>query len=344
MSKTALVLGAGGFIGSHLVAELKERGYWVRGVDLKYPEFWKTKADDFVLGDLRSMGVMSKVMLGPEQRHLKHREAAFDEVYMMAANMGGAGYLFSGQNDSNVMYDNTLMHLNLFRYAPKFQVGKVFISSSACVYNQSFQESPDVTELTENQAYPAQPDSPYGWEKLYSEILGEAFSKCEGMELKIGRFHGIYGPYGTYDGGKEKAPAAICRKVAQAESGDFIEVWGDGEQTRSFLYVGEAVEAVIRLMHHPTFNGPVNIGSDRLISINDFTHTVADIAGKDIHIKHVEGPQGVRGRNSDNTLIHQELGWKPTLPLEKGVEITYNWINEQIKSNHGARKLQRLSK
>lgn len=328
--KTVLVLGAGGFIGSHLVRRLKSEGYWVRGVDLKYPDFRPSLADEFIIGDLRSINLMSRVMFTNTQRSLKDEDGAFDEVYMMAANMGGAGYLFSGGNDADVMYDNTLMHLNLFKVASENTPGKIFISSSACVYNESYQESPDVRELSENMAYPARPDSPYGWEKLYSEILAESFGRCNDLTIKIGRFHGIFGPYGTYDGGKEKAPAALCRKVAKAENGEIIEIWGDGNQTRSFLYIDEAIEAVRRFMTQDHFIGPVNIGSEEMVSINEYVDLVCEIADKNLIKKHIEGPEGVRGRNSDNNLIFEKLGWKPSQQLRVGVEETYKWIEKQV--------------
>lgn len=357
--KTALVLGAGGFIGSHMVKRLKSEGYWVRGVDLKYPEFSKSEADEFLIYDLRDNGNVQAVM-----RHYNFIDFTylpnpfselkpFDEVYQFAADMGGAGYIFTGEHDADVMHNSATINLNVCEWAVKYKVGKVFYSSSACMYPQEIQESINTydvesenyrtCQLKESDAYPANPDSEYGWEKLFSERLYLAYARNYGLNVRIARFHNIFGPEGTWKGGKEKAPAAICRKVVEAIiavgeaikydiNPDYkgeIEIWGDGEQTRSFLYIDECIEGVRRLMESD-FQGPVNIGSDEMISINDLAKMVAQIAGKEITIKHIEGPQGVRGRNSDNTLIEQKLGWRPTKPLREGIVKTYNWIYAQI--------------
>lgn len=319
--KTALVCGAGGFIGGHLVKRLKSEGYWVRGVDIKEHEFSPTAADDFVVGDLRDSSVWENIL----DRH-------FDEVYQLAADMGGAGYIFTGEHDANVMHNSGLINLNALRYCHKNKVGKIFFSSSACVYPEYNQLDPNNPKTSEDSAYPAAPDSEYGWEKLFSERMYLSFNRNYGTKVAIARFHNIFGPEGTWQGGKEKAPAAMCRKVAEAPDGGEIEVWGDGEQTRSFLYIDECLEGVRRLMNKD-FTGPVNIGSDEIISINGLVKMVADITGKNIKIKHVDGPLGVRGRLSDNRLIKEKLGWAPSQPLRKGMEKTYQWIAEQVQKN-----------
>lgn len=324
--KKALVCGAGGFIGSHLVKRLKEEGYWVRGIDLKYPEFWETFADDFIIGDLRDPVICRYAT-----------DIRFDEVYQLAADMGGAGYLFTGENDADVMHNSAMINLNILEACYKRNIKKIFYSSSACVYPEYNQMDPDNPKTSEDSAYPAEPDSEYGWEKLFSERLYFAFQRNYGMDVRVARFHNIYGPYGTWEGGREKAPAAICRKVAMAKDGDEIEIWGSGNQTRSFLYIDHCVEGIRRLMESD-FNGPVNIGSEELISINDLTKMVIEISGKNVRIKNVPGPEGVKGRNSDNRLIREKLNWEPNYPLRKGMEITYKWINEQVQKKYGTQK------
>jgi len=316
--KKALVCGAGGFIGGHLVNRLKSEGYWVRGVDLKENEYGNMSADEFVVGDLRDINVVRKTVTED-----------LDEIYQLAADMGGAGFVFTGDNDADIMHNSALCNLNVLDEASKKGVAKIFYSSSACMYPEYNQLDPDNPKCSEDSAYPAAPDSEYGWEKLFSERLFLTYQRNTGIDVKVARFHNIFGPQGTWDGGREKAPAAICRKVAMAKEGDAIEVWGDGLQTRSFLIVDECFEGIRRLMESD-FNGPVNIGSEEMISINDFTKMIADISGKDLSIKNIEGPTGVRGRNSDNALIAEKLGWSPSEPLRKGVERTFQWISEQI--------------
>lgn len=317
--KKALVCGAGGFIGSHLVKRLKEEGYWVRGVDLKYPEFWETFADDFVIGDLRDPQFCRYIT-----------DQKFDEVYQLAADMGGAGYLFTGENDADVMHNSALINLNMLEACQRRNIKKIFYSSSACIYPEYNQMDPDNPKTAEDSAYPAQPDSEYGWEKLFSERLYFAFQKNYGMDVRVARFHNIFGPYGTWEGGREKAPAAICRKVAMAPEGGEIEIWGSGNQTRSFLYIDHCIEGVRRLMNS-NFSGPVNIGSEEMVSINKLAEMVIEISGKKIKIRNVPGPEGVKGRNSDNRLIKEKLGWEPNYPLKDGLIITYKWISEQVR-------------
>lgn len=339
--KTALVLGAGGFIGSHLVKRLKSEGYWVRGVDLKLPEFGPTLADDFLTYDLRDpRNVEAIIRLESKNgallpfKYLRHPfadEIPFDEVYQLAADMGGAGYIFTGDNDANVMHNSATINLNVVNECVKNKVKKVFYSSSACMYPEHNQLDPENPNCEESSAYPANPDSEYGWEKLFSERLYLAFGRNYGLDVRIARFHNIFGPEGTWYGGKEKAPAAICRKVADSLMDEEIEVWGDGLQTRSFLYIDECIEGIRRLMNSD-FTGPVNIGSDKMISINDLTKLVIELAGKRAGIKNVSGPQGVRGRTSDNTLIKEKLGWAPSQPLHVGLEKTYKWIQSQMFS------------
>jgi nucleoside-diphosphate-sugar epimerase len=317
--KKALVCGAGGFIGAHLVKRLVKEGYWVRGVDLKYPPFAETAAHDFVIGDLRDPQICRYVVDQP-----------FDEVYQLAADMGGAGFVFTGDNDADIMHNSALINLNMLEASWKRNVKKIFYSSSACIYPKYNQEDPDNPKTAEESAYPAMPDSEYGWEKLFSERLYLAFHRNYGMNVRIARFHNIFGPEGSWNDGREKAPAAMCRKVAMAEDGGEIEMWGDGKQTRSFLYIDECLEGVRRLMQSD-WTGPVNIGSEEMVTINGLAELIMDIAGKSLRIKHIPGPLGVRGRNSDNSLIQEKLGWKPKQPLRTGLEITYKWIEEQVK-------------
>jgi len=319
--KKALVCGAGGFIGSHLVKRLKKEGYWVRGVDLKYPEFGKTAADDFIIGDLRDQIVC---------KHITD-DIRFDEVYQLAADMGGAGYVFTGDHDADIMHNSATINLNMVERCRISGVGKIFYSSSACMYPKYNQEDPSNPKCSEDSAYPAQPDSEYGWEKLFSERLYLAYDKNYGMKVRIARFHNIFGPEGAWNDGREKAPAAICRKVAVGKGGGEIEIWGDGKQTRSFLYIDECLEGIRRLMESE-FTGPVNIGSEEMVTINQLTDMIMEIAGKKLRIKHIDGPQGVRGRNSDNGLIYKRLGWKPTQPLRIGMEKTYKWIEKQVRN------------
>ena len=338
--KKVLVLGAGGFIGSHLVKKLKEQGCWIRGVDLKYPEYETSVADDFVIRDLRdSKNVESVIRLESYNNHpLPYKfdiypfseKLQFDEVYQLAADMGGAGYIFSGDNDANVMHNSAMINLNVAYECSRQEVKKVFYSSSACMYPEHNQLDPNNPNCEESSAYPANPDSEYGWEKLFSERMFLAFHRNYNLNIRIARFHNIFGPHGTYKDGKEKAPAAICRKVAECLDGGEIEVWGDGKQTRSFLYIDECIDGVLKLMESD-FNGPVNIGSDEMVTINDLVNYIIDISGKIINIKHVDGPTGVRGRNSDNTLIKEKLKWHPSQPLYNGLIKTYEWINKKIK-------------
>lgn len=316
--KRCLVCGAGGFIGSHLVKKLKSEGFWVRGVDLKYPEFSETSADDFVIGDLRDILLCQHVIDG-----------FFDEVYQLAADMGGAGFVFTGENDSNIMHNSAMINLNVLETCYKRNIKKIFYSSSACIYPAHNQVDPENPKCSEDSAYPANPDSEYGWEKLFSERLYCAFSRNYKMDIRIARFHNIFGPEGTWQGGREKAPAAFCRKVAMAKDGDIIEMWGDGKQTRSFLYIDECLEGVRRLMQSD-YTGPVNIGSEEMVTINQLAKMIMDIAGKKLSISHVPGPLGVRGRNSDNQLINEKLGWKPRQTLLEGLVKTYKWINKQV--------------
>lgn len=324
--KKALVCGAGGFIGGHLVNRLKEEGYWVRAVDLKENEFGNMNADEFVQGDLRDVHFVEQVVTSD-----------LDEVYQLAADMGGAGFVFTGDNDSDIMHNSALCNLHVLEEVKEKKIPKVFYSSSACIYPEYNQMDPDNPKCSEESAYPAAPDSEYGWEKLFSERLYLTYQRNHGIQVKIARFHNIFGPRGTWDGGREKAPAAICRKVAEAPKGGTVEVWGDGKQTRSFLIVDECVEGVRRLMESD-FSGPVNIGSDEMISIQDFTKMVIEISGKNLQIKNIEGPLGVKGRNSDNVLIKEKLGWAPSKPLRDGVEKTYHWISEQIRQREATRR------
>ena len=317
--KTALVLGGGGFIGSHLVKKLKDEGYWVRAVDLKKPAYEKTCADDFLVGDLVDQKICADVF-----------DRRFDEVYQLAADMGGAGYIFTGENDASVMYNSATINLNVAEACRRRDISRVFYSSSACIYPEYNQMDPDNPKCSEESAYPAAPDSEYGWEKLFSERLFLSYKRNHNLDSKIARFHNIFGPLGAWDNGKEKSPAAICRKVARASNGGSIEIWGDGNQTRSFLYVDECIEGTIKLTRSDK-TGPYNIGSDQMVTINQLVDIVADIAGKTIKKVHIDGPLGVRGRNSDNKLIKEELGWAPTKSLQEGIAKTYSWIEENVK-------------
>jgi nucleoside-diphosphate-sugar epimerase len=316
--KSALVCGAGGFIGSHLVKRLKKEGFWVRGVDLKYPEFAPTAADDFVIGDLRDPQVCRYAVDQP-----------FTEIYQLAADMGGAGFVFTGDNDADIMHNSGLINLNMLEACLRRNVKRLFYSSSACIYPEYNQLDPDNPNCAEDSAYPAAPDSEYGWEKLFSERLYLAFQRNYGMDVRIARYHNIFGPEGAWRGGREKAPAALCRKVAEARDGGAIEIWGDGKQTRSFLYIDECLEGTTRLMRSD-FTGPVNIGSEEMVSINQLADMVIRIAGKKLAKRHIAGPQGVRGRNSDNRLIYSKLNWKPRQPLDVGLSLTYAWIGAQV--------------
>lgn len=333
IQKTALVLGGGGFIGGHLAKRLKDEGYWVRIVDIKEKhEYWNLDdiCHEYICGDLRDAKLVSTVMYSPVQYMEDDNIHSFDEVYQLAADMGGAGYIFTGENDANVMHNSALINLNVVFEAAKKRVKKVFYSSSACMYPEHNQLDPNNPNCEESSAYPANPDSEYGWEKLFSERLFLAFNRNYGLDVRIARFHNIFGPQGTWDGGKEKAPAALCRKVAKCDDLETIEVWGDGKQTRSFLYIDECIEAILRFMRQDEFCGPVNIGSDEMISINDLATMVIEISKKNIAIKNISGPQGVRGRNSDNRLYNEKMGWAPSQSLYIGIQQTYMWIKEQL--------------
>jgi nucleoside-diphosphate-sugar epimerase len=321
VSKTALVCGAGGFIGGHLVNRLKRDKFWVRGVDIKFHEHAPTQADDFVVGDLRDPYFV---------RHVIDRR--FDEVYQLAADMGGAGYIFTGENDADIMHNSATINLNVVHACHQRSIKRVFYSSSACMYPAYNQEDPDNPVCAEASAYPAAPDSEYGWEKLFSERLFLAFNRNHGMETRVARYHNIFGPEGTWQGGKEKAPAALCRKIAVTRSGDEIEIWGDGLQTRSFLYIDDCIEATTRLLRSD-FEGPVNIGSEDMVTINQLAALIGEVAGKTIYIRHISGPQGVRGRNSDNRLIQEKLGWTPERSLRDGLVPTYRWIEQMVRKN-----------
>ncbi|MGA8552399.1 MAG: NAD-dependent epimerase/dehydratase family protein, partial [Stellaceae bacterium] len=315
--KTALVCGAGGFIGGHLVKRLKRDGFWVRGVDLKFHEYAESEADDFAVGDLRDAYFCRQVV-----------DRKFDETYQLAADMGGAGFIFTGENDADIMHNSATINLNLLDACHKRAIKRVFYSSSACMYPAYNQEDPDRPNCEESSAYPAAPDSEYGWEKLFSERLYLTYGRCYGMEPRVARYHNIFGPEGTWTGGREKAPAAMCRKIA-ASDGGAIEIWGDGQQTRSFLYVAECVEGTVRLMRSD-FSGPVNIGSEEMVTIDQLADLIMRIAGKELEKRHIPGPLGVRGRNSDNRLIRARLGWAPSQRLVTGLEPTYAWIERQI--------------
>ena len=335
--KRALVLGGGGFIGNHMVTRLKLEGFWVRAVDLKHPEFSGSQADEFLIGDLRSPQIVEQAL---KLNTLK--DDSFDEIYQFAADMGGAGFVFTGENDADIMHNSSLINLNVLdslrqiynKSDAEVKGPKIFYSSSACMYPEHNQMDPDNPKCDEESAYPAAPDSEYGWEKLFSERLFLAFNRNFGIRVAIARFHNIYGPLGTWEGGREKAPAAICRKVASVIPGDGIEVWGDGKQTRSFLYIDDCIEAVRRLMNNDNFIGPVNIGSEEMVTINQLVQEIGKIAGKKFSVNHIPGPLGVRGRNSDNTLIRSVLEWDYEWSLEDGLKTTYAWIEEQIQSKN----------
>ena len=318
--KTALVCGAGGFIGGHLVKRLKRDGFWVRGVDLKFHEYAESEADDFVVGDLRDPYFCRQVI-----------DRRFDETYQLAADMGGAGYIFTGENDADIMHNSATINLNILDACHKRMIKRIFYSSSACIYPAYNQENPGSPNCEESSVYPAAPDSEYGWEKLFSERLYLTYGRCYGMEPRIARYHNIFGPEGTWSGGREKAPAALCRKIAAADNGEF-EIWGDGQQTRSFLYVSECVEGTVLLMRSG-FTGPVNIGSEEMVTIDHLADLIMSIAGKRLDKRHIPGPLGVRGRNSDNRLIRTKLGWAPSQRLVTGLEPTYAWIERQVHAN-----------
>jgi nucleoside-diphosphate-sugar epimerase len=342
--KTALVLGGGGFIGGHLAKRLKDEGFWVRIVDIKEKhEYWNHSdiCHEYIHGDLRDPMLVSKIMFAPNQISESDKENSFDEVYQLAADMGGAGYIFTGENDANVMHNSALINLNVTHEASKKSVKRVFYSSSACMYPEHNQLDPNNPNCEESSAYPANPDSEYGWEKLFSERLFLAFNRNYGLDVRVARFHNIFGPMGTWNGGKEKAPAAMCRKVAESLIDDKIEVWGDGLQTRSFLYIDECIEMVLRFMRQDKFLGPVNVGSEEMVTINELAEMAIKAANKRATVKNIAGeefkakygfkcPVGVRGRNSDNKLYKEKMGWEPTQPLYEGIVKTYQWINKQI--------------
>jgi nucleoside-diphosphate-sugar epimerase len=340
--KKILILGGGGFIGGHLGKRLKSEGHWVRIVDLKQHEYFNHDeiCDEFILGDLRDPILVSKIMFAPNQTSLKDKETSFDEVYQLAADMGGAGYIFTGEHDADVMHNSALINLNVAKEATRMSVKKLFYSSSACMYPEHNQLDPNNPNCEESSAYPANPDSEYGWEKLFSERLYLSFMRNYGLQVRIARFHNIFGPQGTWKGGKEKAPAAMCRKAVETPDGGVLEVWGDGLQTRSFLYIDECVEAILRLMHSD-FTGPVNIGSEEMVTINQLAEMAIKLSGKNITIKNIYGdefitkyghkcPTGVKGRNSDNKLYNEKIGWSVSEPLIKGLEKSYEWIKSLL--------------
>jgi len=345
-TKTALVLGAGGFIGSHMVKRLRAEGYWVRGVDLKYPEYDISHANEFILGDLRDVRFVSRCIRYAGEAGNFYANIVdkflepFDEIYQFAADMGGAGFVFTGENDADIMHNSVSINLNVLEEQRKWNKiteqnkTKIFYSGSACMYPEHNQLDPDNPDCRESSAYPADPDSEYGWEKLFSERLYFAYNRNHGIPVRVARYHNIFGPEGTWEGGREKAPAAICRKIAKLPNeGGTIDVWGDGKQTRSFLYIDECIEATRRLMNSD-FMGPVNIGSEEMVTINQLVDTAAKVADKNVEKNHIDGPLGVRGRNSNNDLIREKLGWDYSQTLEDGISKTYNWIQEQIAKNN----------
>lgn len=341
--KTALVMGAGGFIGSHMVTRLKNEGYWVRGCDLKKPEFSDTLADEFIQGDLRDLYFVENIIRFHGERgnywHKPPRQhhKPFDEIYQFAADMGGAEFVFTGENDADIMHNSATINLNVLdelrlqKCEFKNFNTRIFYSSSACMYPERNQLDPDNPDCREESAYPAEPDSEYGWEKLFSERLYAAYARNHGIDVRIGRYHNIYGPEGTWQGGREKAPAAMCRKIAMIDDGSTIDCFGDGEQTRSFLYIDECIEATRRLMESD-YDNPINIGSEQMVTINELIETVAFVAGKTVKVNHISGPLGVRGRNSNNDLVRKILNWDYTMTLEQGIRETYYWIKNQIEN------------
>jgi len=340
----ALVLGAGGFIGNALAEKLAADGIWVRGVDLKHPEFGNTPCHEFVTGDLRDPGFVQRVLRfqGYGTNFFAsvpfRLVGTFDVVYQLAADMGGAGFVFTGENDAGILHNSALINLNVLEQQRQLNAEKetthtvMFYSGSACMYPAHNQNDPEDPNCREDSAYPANPDSEYGWEKLFSERLYLAYMRNYGMPVRIARYHNIFGPKGTWEGGREKAPAAICRKIAQLPDAEgTIEIWGDGHQTRSFLFIDECVEATRRLVESD-FTGPVNIGSEEMVTINGLVKMVADISGKVVHVRHIDGPLGVRGRNSQNDLLREKLQWAPSLPLRQGLEKTYAWVAQQVEN------------
>jgi len=342
--KTALVLGGGGFIGGHLAKQLKKDGFWVRIVDIKEKhEYFNHDdiCDEYISGDLKDINVVKQVILSPNQK-INNRFIdsenfievvegdSFDEVYQLAADMGGAGYIFTGENDANVMHNSAMINLNVVHECVKKEVKKVFYSSSACMYPEHNQLDPENPNCEESSAYPADPDSEYGWEKLFSERLFLAFQRNYGLDVRVARFHNVFGPQGTWTGGKEKSPAAMCRKAAETPDNGIMEVWGDGLQTRSFLYIDDCLEAVFCFMRQNNFLRPVNIGSEEKIAINDLAKMAIQLSGKNITIKNIDGPTGVRGRNSDNKLYKEKMGWEVSMPLIEGMTKTFKWINQQV--------------
>ena len=317
--KTALVCGAGGFIGGHLVKRLKKEGYWVRGVDIKIHGYVESPADEFIKGDLRDPRLVQEVINKP-----------FDELYQLAADMGGAGFIFSGENDADIMHNSAMINLNVVEASVKAKVKKIFYSSSACMYPERNQMDPNNPNCKEDSAYPAAPDSEYGWEKLFSERLFLAYHRNYNLDIRVARFHNIFGPEGQWEGGREKSPAALCRKVAEAKDGGNILMWGDGDQTRSFLYIDECLKA-IRLFMNSDYIGPLNIGSEEMVTINELAKIIMRIARKELIIKHIDGPLGVRGRKSDNKLIKEKLLWKPNAKLSDGLIKTYKWIEKKVE-------------